>query len=423
MIVFFLLAALLVVAVLLLLLPAAGRFQHSVDRREVNIEIARAQLAELVQKQQDGELADTEFQLERERLERELAGDLAQREAQLQDNSGRWIVWPLAAVIPVLAGVVYMVVGTPAALDPANLQAVSQSATATDTQAGQQTPDMRDVVVRIKERLEQEPEDATGWFMLGRAHMALAEYSEAVVAIRRSYELTGDNPEIMVRLADAIAMSQGGSMAGEPEPLLVKALAMQPDNLQGLWLLGIAQNERADYAGAVNSWKKLLPLVSGDVQSTQEINQLIAGAENALAQSGSTVSAEESAPAAPADNTSQAEAGASLTVDVSLAAGVADGLGADTVVFVYAKAANGPPMPLAVARKTLGDLPLTVELSDKDAMMPSMKLSAFEQVVVGARISRSGNAIAESGDIFAESDSIPSAQQAPVVIEISEVVQ
>lgn len=420
MIVFFLLAALLVVAVLLLLLPAAGRFQRSVDRREVNIEIARAQLAELVQKQQDGELADTEFQLERERLERELAGDLAQREAQLQDNSGRWIVWPLAALIPVLAGVVYMVVGTPAALNPANLQPVAQSAAVADTQAGQQTPDMRDVVVGIKERLEQEPGDATGWFMLGRAHMALAEYSEAVVAIRRSYELTGENPEIMVRLADAIAMSQGGSMAGEPEPLLVKALDMQPDNLQGLWLLGIAQNERADYAGAVTSWKKLLPLVSGDAQSTREINQLIAGAENALAQSGGAVSAEEST---PADNTSQADAIASLTVDVSVAAGVADELGADTVVFVYAKAASGPPMPLAVARKTLGELPFTVELSDKDAMMPTMKLSAFEQVVVGARISRSGNAIAESGDIFAESDNIPSSQQASVVIEINEVVQ
>jgi cytochrome c-type biogenesis protein CcmH len=415
-IVFFLLAALLVVAVLVLLLPAAGRFQNSVDRREINISIARAQLAELVQKQQDGELAETEFQLERERLERELAGDLAQREAQLQDNSGRWIVWPLAALIPVMAGVVYMIVGTPAAIDPANRQAVAQP----PAQTAQQTPDMRDVVVRIKERLEQQPDDATGWFMLGRAHMALAEYSEAVVAIRRANELTGDNPEIMVRLADAIAMSQGGSMAGEPEPLLVKALEMQPGNLQGLWLLGIAQNERADYAGAVGTWQKLLPLLSEDPQSAREIQSLINGAQDALVQSGGEVNAAtDTNTAAPAAETS----GAALTVDVSVAADVADGLGADTVVFVYAKAASGPPMPLAVARKTLGELPFTVVLSDEDAMMPAMKLSAFDQVVVGARISRSGNAIAESGDIFAESGSISNTQQQPVVIEIKETVQ
>ena len=414
MIVFFLIAALLVVLVLVLLLPAVARHQESVDRRDVNIAIARAQLEELVQKQTDGELADEEFALEKQRLERDLAGDLGQSDTQLRDDSGRWIIWPIAALVPLLAGVVYLNVGTPDAIDPANRKPVAQSVAQT-----QATPDMREVVVRIKERLEQEPDDATGWFMLGRAHMTLGEFPEAVVAIKRSYELTGENPEIMVRLADAIAMSQGGSMAGEPEPLLIKALAMQPDNLQGLWLLGIAQNERADYGAAIVTWEKLLPLIEGDQRSTQEINQLIAGAREALGNTGVAV---DTAPVASVE-TSSDESEAQLTVEVTLGDGLAHELAGDTAVFVYAKAAQGPPMPLAVARKTLDDLPFTVVLSDTDAMMPTMKLSAFDQVIVGARVSRSGNAIAETGDLFAETSGISNSQNQPVAIEINQVVQ
>ncbi|MEM7256714.1 MAG: c-type cytochrome biogenesis protein CcmI [Pseudomonadota bacterium] len=403
MITFFLLAAALVVIVLLLLLPTLTRDHHSADRRELNVAIARSQLAELVQKQSDGELQQAEFDREKQRLERDLADAISDDQERNRENNGQWVLWPVAVVVPLLAGLVYLTVGTPKAIDPANRIAVAPPPA---QQQAPQTPDMREVVVRIQERLQQDPEDATGWFMLGRAHMTLGQFSDAVPAIRRAYELTGDNPEIMVRLADAIAMDQGGSMAGEPEPLLVRALSMQPDNLQGLWLLGIAQNERGDAQSAVSTWEKLFPLLEGDPRSQQEIRQLIADASASVDSSGGS-----------------AAGGAELTVEVTLGNTAVAALPADTAVFVYAKAQEGPPMPLAVARHTLGQLPLKIQLSDADAMMPAMKLSAFDQVIVGARVSLSGNAIAEPGDFFGEVEGVPSTQSAPVRIEITDTVK
>jgi cytochrome c-type biogenesis protein CcmH len=411
-IVFFLLAACLVVLVLVLLLPTLTRSHQSADRREVNVAIARAQLAELAQKQADGELADAEFADEKLRLERDLAEALGPDDRDEPVGAGGWAMWPLAAFVPVLAGVLYLIVGTPEAIDPANRIAVAAEA----PEAAPQTPDMREVVVRIKERLEESPDDATGWFMLGRAHMTLGEFNEAVPAIRRAYELTGDNPEIMVRLADAIAMSQGGSMAGEPEPLLIKALAMQPDNLQGLWLLGIAQSERGDNPSAIATWQRLLPLLADDPRSQNEVNRLIADAE-AAQMSNTTDAAPELA--ASSGQTDQS----SLQVEVTIDAQMAVDLPPDTAIFIYAKAQQGPPMPLAVARHTVSELPITVTLSDADAMMPAMKLSAFDQVIVGARVSFSGNAIAEAGDFFSEVSGISRGQSESVRIEINEVVE
>lgn len=410
MITFFLLAAGLVVVVLALLLPTLTRNHHSADRREINVSIARSQLAELVQKQSDGELKQEEFEREKQRLERDLADAISEDTERHRQHTGQWVLWPLAAFVPMLAGLIYLTVGTPDAIDPANRVAAAPPV--------QEAPDMREVVARIKERLQQDPDDATGWFMLGRAHMTLGEFNEAVPAIRKAYEMTGDEPEIMVRLADAIAMSQGGSMGGEPEPLLVKALAMQPDNLQGLWLLGIAQNERGAHAEAVATWQTLLPLLAGDPRSQQQVQQLIADASaaNGLANT----------PAANNAVTIQSETasdGASVTVEVALGEGVAADLPSDTTVFVYAKAQQGPPMPLAVSRHTLADLPLSIRLTDADAMMPAMKLSAFEQVIVGARVSLSGDAIAQPGDFIGEVAEVPSNQSAPVRIEITQTVQ
>ncbi len=407
MITFFILAACLVVVVLLLLLPTLTKNHYSADRREINVAIARAQLADLAQKQSDGELAQEEFAREKQRLETDLAQALSGDQERTRETSGRWAMWPMAAFVPVLAGAVYLQVGTPDAIDPANRVA--------ETVQAQQTPDMREVVSRIEARLQEDPEDATGWFMLGRAHMTLGEFGDAVPAIRRAHELTGDNPEIMVRLADAIAMSQGGSMAGEPEPLLVKALAMQPDNLQGLWLLGIAQNERADYAAAITTWEKLLPLLSEDPRSQQQIRQLITDA----AQAQSTASDSE---VSGTDATPTVESG-SLQVEVSVSAELVADLPPDTSVFVYAKAQQGPPMPLAVARSTVSQLPLSVTLSDADAMMPAMTLSAFDQVVVGARISLSGDAIAQTGDFFGEVSGVVRGESAPVRIAITQTVE
>ena len=424
--IFFLLSAALVILVLALLLPLLGRRDQAtddIDRQQLNVSIARTQLDELKARLDEGELNNSEFELERERLERDLAGDIAAGSEARQQAGGQWMLWPVAALVPIAAGFIYLTIGTPEAINlPLANDRQGQVA------GNQPAPDMNDVVKQIQQRLAEQPEDARGWFMLGRAHMTMGQFDDAVVAIRRSLQLSGDQPEILIRLADAIAMSQQGSMAGEPEPLLQRALALEPQNPQGLWLLGMAQSERGDNTAAIATWNSLLPLLAGDARSENEVRQLI---ERARQQGDTTASGANETVSGDTNATANAAAGAGnagqpattrdqLTVSVSLADAMAADLPADTAVFVYAKAASGPPMPLAVARRTLADLPFTVTLTDADAMMPAMRLSQFAEISVGARISLSGDAIAQSGDLYGE---IAVANDDNVSVEISSVVQ
>ena len=440
--IFFLLSAVLVLLVLALLLPQLARrdeVSDGLDRRQINVAIAKTQLEDLQLRLQEGELNNNEFDLERQRLERDLADDIALGAEAKQQSGGQWMLWPVAALFPILAGYLYLTIGTPQAIVQATVPSGAQ-VQAADSQ--QPTPDMNVVVSRIQQRLAEQPDDARGWFMLGRAHMALGAFDDAVEAIRRSLQLTGDDPEVLVRLADAIAMSQQGSMGGEPESLLTRALAMEPQNPQGLWLLGMAQSERGDHAAAISTWETLLPLLAGDARSSDEVRQLIARAQQQSGNVASSASAagnatgnaavneeagnagdtESATPAADGVQSQNAQGAQQLTVNVQLGDAIAQGLPASTPVFVYAKASNGPPMPLAVTRRTLGDIPFTVTLSDDDAMIPAMRLSQFAQIDVGARISRSGDAIARSGDFFGEL-SIQADTGEDVTIEITNEVQ
>ena len=440
--IFFLLSAVLVLLVLALLLPQLARrdeVSDGLDRRQINVAIAKTQLEDLQLRLQEGELNNNEFDLERQRLERDLADDIALGAEAKQQSGGQWMLWPVAALFPILAGYLYLTIGTPQAIVQATVPSGAQ-VQAADSQ--QPTPDMNVVVSRIQQRLAEQPDDARGWFMLGRAHMALGAFDDAVEAIRRSLQLNGDDPEVLVRLADAIAMSQQGSMGGEPESLLTRALAMEPQNPQGLWLLGMAQSERGDHAAAISTWETLLPLLAGDARSSNEVRQLIARAQQQSGNVASSASAavnatgnaavneeagnagdtESATPAADGLQSQNAQGTQQLTVNVQLGDAIAQGLPASTPVFVYAKASNGPPMPLAVTRRTLGDIPFTVTLSDDDAMIPAMRLSQFAQIDVGARISRSGDAIARSGDFFGEL-SIQADTGEDVTIEITNEVQ
>lgn len=422
----------LVLLVLVLLLPLLVRrdqITDGLDRQQINVAIARTQLEDLRQRLHDGELSNSEFELERQRLERDLAGDIERGPEAKQQGGGQWMLWPVAVLVPVLAGFLYLQIGTPEAINLPATQTARQAETARSQQQAisDQSPDMNAVVAQIKQRLSEEPEDARGWFMLGRAHMTLGEFDDAVVAIRRSLQLNGDEPEILIRLADAIAMSQQGSMAGEPEPLIERALAIDPQNMQGLWLLGMAQADRGDNTAAIATWNTLLPLLSGDARSEAEVRQLIAQAQQQLSNIATVPAATTSVNSKEVANTQasdqqNSDAAGQVVVSVQLADGVAQGLPADTSVFVYAKATNGPPMPLAVSRRTIDDIPFTVTLSDADAMIPAMRLSQFKEINVGARISLSGDAIARNGDFYGEL-SLDTGSVTDVTIEIGKQVQ
>jgi len=433
---FFVFAALLVIAVLVLLLPVVARPSHRVDQvqqEDVNVSIARRTASELKKRLQAGELTDEEYESEQTRLASELARDLSEdtSNSQVQNGSvkGAWLLWPIAAGIPIMAGALYIKLGNPQAFDPANYvvaqnkfhnssQTTPQGNNQGEATGGtpQEAPDMQEIVAGINAHLEENPEDARAWFMLGRAHLSLGEYEQATTVLRKSLEIEPANIDAKLRLADAIGLTQQGDLAGEPVKLLEDILQQQPNHPQGLWLYGIALEQRGDKEQAVATWQKLLPVIQTDARATSEVKQLIASAGGQPADIATTATTNTEPPV----NDNDAVA-ARLNVEVSVAAGLADGLDGGTAVFVYAKAMNGPPMPLAVQRLSLSDLPATVELSDAQAMMASMKLSAFANVAIGARISATGDAIAKPGDLYAEiSDINTKKQTAPLQIVISD---
>jgi len=206
---------------------------------------------------------------------------------------------------------------------------------------------------RLEQKLEAQPNNAQGWYLLGRTYMQMRRYGEAAKAFETLHGLVGDEPGVLLPWADAIAMQQGGKVS-----------------------------------------KRLLPQLQGDPASQQEVQALIAKAEKAL---GRTVEVDAAAVAK-----AQAGGGARLVVTVALDPALKDQASPEDTVFVFARALNGPPMPLAVVRKQVKDLPLTVTLDDSMAMMPQMKLSAFPQVRIEARISKSGQATPRSGDLKGE---------------------
>ena len=199
-------------------------------------------------------------------------------------------------------------------------------------------------------------------------------------------------------------------MAGEPEQLVKRGLQLSPRDSTGLWLAGLAAEQRKNYRLAHRHWSSMLPLLSGDAESTAEINRLLGVLEERDPGIESVAS------------NSVVPAAASISVSVDLAESLKANAAPGDAVFIYAKAMQGPPMPLAVKKLTVSDLPVEVSLSDSDAMMPTMKLSSFDQVIVGARVSKSGNPVAQAGDLFVEMESIDSKNPpADLYLEINQV--
>ena len=414
MIVFWIFAALMLAAALLLLVPALlGRKQvRDLDRNQQNVAIARERMKELEGEYGRGTLSETDYEQAKRELEQALLHDVEETAEPVTTSPATaargallWVVLgvPLAAVL------LYLQLGTPNAMQPQVQSAAPQGHAGGDSTAAT----MEQLVAGLAAKLQEEPENAEGWFMLGRSYMSMGRYSEAANAFKRVHDLVGDEPAVMLRYADALAMAQGGKIAGEPFEFIKRALELKPDDTTGLWLAGLGYEEQGQYEQAVQHWRKLETLMQNDPASQNEVRNLIARAEQKL---GRTVMV-ETAPAKPAAASSVA-----LKVTVSLDAALQDKVSAEDTVFIFARAMEGPPMPLAAVRKQVRDLPLTVTLDDSMAMMPQMKLSNFNEVKIGARISKSGAPRPESGDLQGEITSVKTENRETIQVRIDQVV-
>ena len=420
---FFSLAALMLVAALaFVLMPLLRSGSVAADPAAE----ARRKLKTLEQARADAILTDAEYAAKRSALAEAMLGLIDTKPAR--SRSTFYAALAIALLLPAAAITLYRYVGEPRALDAAALTA---SAAQTPADHG---PDMEAAIVKLADKLKQSPDDAEGWTLLGRAYKATQRFNQARDALKHAHDLAPDDVDITVEYAEALALaSPDHRIQGEPRDLLDKALKADPQNQRGLWLSGIAESQVGNYDAAIAIWNRLLPLLPKDSDVADSIRKQIAQAQalrdgkplpaddeadsaDASAAQSSAVTASEAAPPAPASG------GPQIVVEVALDPKLKDKVAPGDVLFVFAKAANGPPMPLAIQRLTAAQLPASVTLTDGMGMMPSMKLSQFPQIIIGARISKSGQAIAQTGDLQTLSTPLPNTRSEPVKLTIDQVV-
>jgi len=417
--VFWSLAAIMVMAALLFILPPLLRKRElsAVSRDDLNTEVIKSQIAELDADLAAGKLDEDQYGAARTDLEQELLYDLAKSgPAQREPRSGRWAILLIIPLLPLCAVLLYQQLGSEELIDKLQQVRTMQSQT-----AQQQAASVDDMVAKLAARLQQQPDDLKGWTMLARTYNILKRYSEAEVAYENVLRLGGENAGLLTDYADAMVMANGGKFTDRAGTLLTRALELDPNNVKGLWLAGHWKNQSGAYAEAIRYWQKAALLLPDDGQDKPVITRQIQQAQQQL---GIAVDSEQQAVASPADVTPDNSAsGVTLQVQVSLDPALATRTSPGDTVFIFARAAQGPRMPLAIVRKQVKDLPVTVVLDDTMAMAPGMMLSGFEEVLVGARISKSGNAMAQSGDLQGSKSPVHPADLASLDIVIDSVVQ
>lgn len=403
MIVFWLIGAALAVVVLALVLRPliARRAGGPVSRTAANISIYRDQLRELEADLAAGTLAQADYDRARAELEARLLEDVREQPAQAARPAGRGPVIAAAALVPVVALVVYFAVGNPSAL-------VRQPEPHVSAQQ------VQEMVERLAAKMRENPNDVDGWKLLGRSYAALGRFDQAVDAFAKASAASPRDPDLLADFADVLAMARDQKLDGEPEKLVLRALELDPNHLKSLALAGTAAYERKDYAAAAAYWQRMLPNIQPGSEDARVIEQnvnearALAGMRSEAPQKGNEGRKKETAKTA-------------LRGTVSLSPQLKSKAAPEDTVYVFARAAEGPPLPLAIARTTVRELPYSFQLDDSMAMNPAMSLSAFPSVVVTARVSKSGNAAPQAGDLQGASGAVANDAGAVSVVIDSEV--
>jgi cytochrome c-type biogenesis protein CcmH len=342
-------------------------------------------------------------------------GDTAAAEAQ---RGTLPMLAGLSGFVVVLLAAGYLLVGAPLALDPS-------VRTASANPGGEITYEQIEAMTqKLADRLKQQPDDPMGWAMLGRSYAVLGRHADALPAFKQALVLKPEDPNLLTDYADALAVVNGRNLEGEPSKLIARALELDPNNLKALSLAGTAAYLRQDFAGALRHWDKLAQVAP----DSDFVRQIQRGIDEARRMAGTPAPQAQApgirAPAAQAAAPGVAASpagGASVSGTVTLAKPLAGKAAPDDTVYVFARAAEGSRVPLAILRKQVKDLPLKFTLDDSMAMSPAAKLSGAPKVIVGARISKSGGALAQPGDLQGLSAPV-AVGSSGLAVEIKDVV-
>lgn len=406
-----------------------------------DIATVRRQLQQLQELHAGGAIDTAHYESSRQRLERQLvdlvmagaepasasatasaSASAASSAAPAAPKPSRQLVLASTAFAVILAGAGYAWLGSPALLSqPASTSSAATPATGAADQGGNNNGDSNDssgpagqrhaldnqqiaaMVDKLRQRLEKEPGNAPGLGMLARSYAVLGRGDEAIAAYQKALALTPQDAALLADYADALAVRNNRSLAGEPMKAVEQALKLDPEQPKALSLAGTEAFDRKDYAAAVGYWERVLRTLPPDAAMAQQVRAGIAEARQlgGLPPAAEAAGARQTTPASPPANSSAAAAAGDAQVSgtIKLAPALAQQAAPDDTVFVFARASEGPRMPLAILRKQVKDLPFAFKLDDTTAMSPQMKLSGFARVIVGARISKSGNAMPQPGDL------------------------
>jgi cytochrome c-type biogenesis protein CcmH len=408
-------AALLLVALVFVVWPLWRKSAKSneVLRDAANLEILRDQSVELDADLKNSLLSQESYEQGRHELQVRLLDEVKSTDAPVivPRSPARVLAMVLVVLIPLCSVMLYLKLGNSGAMLPQEQHAANEEFGVLRSEAALQ---------ELEAKLLKMPENPDGWLVLARSYSEMQRFPEAVRAYEQLVKLVPNESQLWTNYADALAMANNQSLLGEPTKMLAKALLLDANNTTALALAGSAAMERGDYVTAITHWQKLLSLLPPDYPDIQMIQGGLKQAREYLAMQKGGREKLASMPAVA--EKSPANAAAAITGNVSLSNSLVGKVSPDDVVFILARAAEGPKMPLAVIRKQVKDLPMNFTLDDSMAMQPQLKLSGFDKVIVVARISKSGTPIAQSGDLEGLSASVKPGVKG-LTIEINSVVK
>ncbi|MDI1362867.1 c-type cytochrome biogenesis protein CcmI [Methylotenera sp.] len=414
MLLFWVVVIAMIVATLALILPALLKPNKTVttDANAEKRAIFHQQFDEIEQDKANGILDAAQYEIAKTELERRMLDEIGTNNVLTGSSKpDRMLALILLIVLPLASIFIYYKIGSPAAISlPNAAQAIeaSQSAEEQSARAG----DVEPLLAAMNAKLAQNPADGKGWALLARTYVELGRTSDAVPAYEKAVKIIPNDAQLLADYADALAVSNGYNLAGKPTELVNQALKLDPHHIKSLLLAAAAATNRKDYKQAIVYWQNLQKELPADSDIAPKVK---ASLDEVYRLAG------VKAPAT-AESATPAEATQGVSGAVKLAPALAANIDPAATVFVYARAAQGASMPLAIERITVKDLPYTYHLDDSKGLMPANKLSQAAEVVIVARISKTGDAKPQAGDLQGTSSAVKP-NSSKVDVEINELLK
>lgn len=416
MISFWVICALLIIVALIIILPSllAKEPQADLDRQKINRAVFEKKLKELEHDRERDLIDQEQFEIANADLQRTLIDDLADQKELVLKKSSKTLPLIVLFAVPVTAVLVYINIDN-------GLDSLAEGFDA-EMQAQQpgQMPSVEEAIASLEQKIKQDPDNLDSWLMLGKSYLISESFDKSVSAYAKANEITkGANPNVLVAFGEAQVLAANQKFDEHSKSFFTKALQIDPRHERGLWYAGLAALQFEEYKSAVGYWETLMQQIPSDQEQVKSTLQVYLNDAKQKAgieiTNGAGISTGDKAKNLAANENS------SIIVTVTLSDAVQNKIVSSDTLFIYARALSGPKMPLALVKMTAGDLPATVTLDDSVSMLANMTLSSMEQVEVIARISKSGQAIMQSGDVFGSIRPVSTNQSEKVEVVISEL--